>query len=77
MEVTVAATQMACSWDIGANVGSVCLPVAGGCPNTRVHAFEPSPARAPLKPMAWDAISRAPALLVMIRVTCRKSASRP
>lgn len=30
-------------WDVGANVGSVCLPVAAACPGLTVHAFEPSP----------------------------------
>jgi len=30
-------------WDIGANVGSVCLPLAVALPETRIYAFEPSP----------------------------------
>ncbi len=30
-------------WDVGANVGSVCLPLLSMCPNLIVHAFEPSP----------------------------------
>jgi len=30
-------------WDIGANLGSISLPVAALCPGLRVFAFEPSP----------------------------------
>lgn len=31
-------------WDIGANIGSVLLPVLARCPNANAVAFEPSPA---------------------------------
>ncbi len=31
-------------WDIGANIGSVLLPVLAHCPNVQAVAFEPSPA---------------------------------
>ncbi len=31
-------------WDVGANVGSVSLPVAAAAPGVRIHSFEPSPA---------------------------------
>lgn len=30
-------------WDVGANIGSICLPVASMAPQARVVAFEPSP----------------------------------
>jgi FkbM family methyltransferase len=30
-------------WDIGANIGSISLPLAARCPALRVYGFEPSP----------------------------------
>lgn len=30
-------------WDVGANVGTVSLPLAVACPHAHIHAFEPSP----------------------------------
>lgn len=35
--------RRSCFWDIGANIGSVCLPLAVRNPQLAVHAFEPSP----------------------------------
>jgi FkbM family methyltransferase len=31
-------------WDVGANVGAICLPVAAKRPDLFIHAYEPSPA---------------------------------
>jgi len=43
LQAEIDSENVTCFWDIGANIGSVSIPIAHRNPSVRVFAFEPSP----------------------------------